>query len=192
MKAYLALIAIFLLSFGFSSAQSFFVSSIQFKGQSEGRHFKGRDFDINLEKGNFVISQHEEEAKVFLIGRNNSSILDLVFSPNRSAVAVAMCATDLKNRQRALVTVDAAGKKRIFEYEAYKMTERLGWIVELGAVSDDGMHILAKCALMLPENEDGRSDVRHEWTVLKMGDASIKVLDSITAIDKWPDYARSR
>jgi hypothetical protein len=88
------------------------------------------------------------------------------------------------------MTVNASGEQRAFEYEAYKMTKRLGWIVELGAVSNDGTCLLAKCALMLPENEAGVSYVRHEWTVLKISNDSIDIIDSVDAINKWHDYAR--
>lgn len=187
MKTYLIAI-ITLLFFDSSVAQSLFVSSIKFKGQSEETHFIGRDFDIKLEGLNFKISRHEKRNQPFVVERNNNSILDLVFSSSRKVVAVAMDATDQKNRQSAVVTVDATGKKRVFKYQAYKMTERLGWIVELGAVSDDGTLILAKCARMLPENKEGRSYVRHEWTVLEISNGSIKVIDSKNAISKWADY----
>lgn len=189
MKTYLTLIII-LLFFGFSSAQSLFVNAIEFKGESEQRRFKSLEFNIDFVEGIFIVSQHKEGSKDFLIKRSNDSIQDLVFSSNRSVIAVAMRATESKNRQRTIVTIDASGRQRTFEYEAYKMTERLGWIVELGAVSNDGGYILAKCALMLPENEAGVSYVRHEWTILKISDASIDIEDSVDIIDKWHDYAR--
>lgn len=188
MKIYLTLIAIFLLLIDCSSAQSLFVNAIGFKGQAEQNRFKGVDFDINYVDGMFTISQHKEGSKNYAIKRNDDSIQDLVFSSNRSAIAVAMRATDSNNQRRAIVTVNADGKHRVLNYESHKMTERLGWIVELGGVSNDGTHILAKCALMLPKNQDGVVYVRHEWTILKISDTSINIIASVDAIDKWHEY----
>jgi hypothetical protein len=182
---------IILLFLDFSLAQSLFVNAIEFKGQSQEQVFKGSDFNINFENSNFIVSQHDDDNTEFVIKRKNDSIQDIVFSTNRSAIAVAMRATDSRNRGRSIVTIDVHGKQTSFEYEAYKMTDRLGWIVELGAVSDDGNYILAKCALMLPENDAGVSFVRHEWTILEISDTAINVIDSINAINKWHDYART-
>jgi hypothetical protein len=191
MKNYLAKITMFLLLFDFSTAQSLFVNAIEFKGKSEKNYFKGLGFDIKFDEGKFLISQHRNVCGNFVIKRSDDSMQDLVFSANRSVIAVAMRATDSKSRRRVMVTISADGKQRSFEYEAYKMTERLGWVVELGAVSNDGDYVLAKCALMLPENEAGVSHVRHEWTVLKMSDTAINVINSVDAIDKWHDYAHT-
>jgi len=119
---------------------------------------------------------------------NKSGIRDVVFSSSHTTIAVAMRASDLMDPQRALVTVDATGKKRVFKYQSRKMTERLGWVIELGAVSDNGELLLAKCALMLPSDKDGVSYVRHEWVVLSISNGSIKIIDSTNAIDKWSDY----
>jgi hypothetical protein len=191
MKMRYVLITVLFLIFDHTMAESLFVNAIEFKGQAEQQRFIGRDFDIHFEEGKFKISQRKERGKEFVIKRSDDSIQDLVFSSDRSAIAVAMRATDSKNRRRMLVTINARGEETAFEYETYEMTERLGWVVELGAVSNDGDYILAKCALMLPANEAGVSQVQHKWTVLKISGKSVAIIDSVDAIDKWHSYAHA-
>ena len=190
MNIYFTLIILFVLSLNHSTAESLFVNAIRFKGNSEHHQFNGLDFSIKFQDGNFKISKHKEGSKEFLIQRKGDSIQDLVFSIDHSAIAAVMCATDPKNRRRVIISIDAHGKQRAFEYKAYNMTERLGWVVELGGVSDGGNYLLAKCALMLPEDEGGVRHVRHEWTILEIKTNSISVVNSANAIDEWHKYAR--
>jgi hypothetical protein len=192
MKSYFTAITIFLLSFYSSSAQSLFHGPIRLKGEIKKSHFSSRDFDIKLEGLKFKISRPEKGGKEFLVKFNKSSIRDIVFSSSKTAIAVAMDNSKWGGTQMALVTVDAAGKKRVFKYQSRKMTEGLGWIVELGAVSDNGKLILAKCARMLPIDENGSRFVRHDWVVLEVSNGSIKVVDSMNAIDKWANYVSAQ
>lgn len=189
MKKLLAVIVVVLSSWDHSVAQNLFLGPIIFKGQSENAHFSGQGFDIDVDEEKFTVSRFEKGSNEFTFNFNNSSIRDLVFSANRTAIAVAMSASEWKKAQMALITIDASGRKRVFEYQSHEMTERYGWIVELGAVSDNGELILAKCALLLPEN-NGRQFVRHEWVVLAISENSIKVLEAVNAIDEWADAAR--
>lgn len=175
-----------------SYSQSRFVHNIIFKGVTNESNFKGHDFDVSFKNGEFIISKRQDENSLFVIKRTEDSIHDLVFSSGDSAVALAMSATDRNSRNRALVTIDSEGKKRVFEYKAYEMTKELGWVVELGSVSNDGSKILAKCAYLLPEDEEGRSHVQHQWAVLQIVDDAISILDSSDAINKWHKYSLSK
>ena len=182
MKLYL--IIIFLLPTFIFANQSLFIGNINFKGQGEGTRFSGSNFKINFQDAEFKIESHEKKGQKFNIKSSNYSITDMVFSPNHNVVAATMSNSEWKKTQMSLVTVDAGGEQKLFEYQSHKMTKRYGWIVELGAVSDDGEFVLAKCALML-EPQNGVRFVRHEWVVLSICDGLIKVIDSEGAIDNW-------
>ena len=69
------------------------------------------------------------------------------------------------------------------------MTDEFGWIVDLGAVSDNGQLVLAKCAFMLPPREDGSQWVNHKWAILKLQGDAIKVIETESPIDKWAGVA---
>jgi hypothetical protein len=187
MKNYL-MVAAFVLFNNLLAAQELYVHSIEFKGQSAGNRFNGQGFDINCEDGKFRVSLHNEKGEKFLFGREDNSVEDLVFSADRSAIGVAMHATNPKDRQRSIITIDASGMQRSYEYKAYNMTERWGWVVELASVSNNGIYVLAKCARMLPENEAGISYVRHEWTIIKISNNSIDIINSDDSINKWHEY----
>jgi hypothetical protein len=137
----------------------------------------------------FRISRHERGSDEFMVKFNKSSIRDLVFSSSRAAIAVAMSASEWKEALMALVTVDASGKRRVFEYQSHQMTERFGWVVELGAVSDNGSLVLAKCAMLMPE-VNGMRPVNHRWTILSVVDGSIRVVESEDGIEKWTKLSR--
>lgn len=192
MKAFITTLFASLPLLGVLLAEPLYVSSINFKGRIEGQSFEGRDFNVELKDRKFKIRCQRGENGVFELDRNDNSILDLVFSPKCSAVAVALRATDSNSRRRSLVTIASDGEKRSFNYKAYEMSERLGWIVELGSVSDDGERVLAKCAWMLPENDAGISNVQHGWMILRIGEEEIEVFESESALDRWHKAVQSR
>ena len=184
MKSYLTSIVVILILPYSLMAQSHFLGPMRLKGERDGKLFTSQDFNIKLD-GHYKILRLDKGSKEFVVKFDNNSIYDVVFSSNRSAAAAVTTASEWKKHKRKLVTIDRSGKKRVFEYQSYEMTKRLGWIVELGAVSDDGKLVLAKCALMLPPNEKNMRHVRHEWTVIEINDGSIKILESMDAINKW-------
>lgn len=49
--------------------------------------------------------------------------------------------------------------------------------------------MLAKCGYMLPPRPDGYSQVNHKWVILSVGQGSIKIIESDSAIDKWSEIA---
>ncbi len=168
----------------FSDGQMLFRGPLIFKGTSDESRFNGNGFTINLDKKKYSIYRNENKDEKFEIDFDNNSIEDLAFSGNRSAVAVSLSSSEWGESRMAIVTVDKAGKKKVYDYRSQKMVDNYGWVVEIGAVSDNGEMILAKCAKMLPE-KDGVSLVRHEWVIVAIRNGSVKVVESVDAIDQW-------
>jgi len=190
MRTKITILTISLLFGQISAAQRLFVGPLRFKGHSDGERFIGRGFEIDRDGPNFEILLRPKigEPRSFSLEFNRNSIRDVVCSSRCSAVAVATDASEWRSSQMALVTVDVAGKKRAFYYKYRKLTDRFGWIVELGAVSDDGTLVLAKCARMQPADESGVAFVQHEWVVLRVSNGSLEIVPSEAAIDEWSKH----
>lgn len=172
----------------FLQAQDLFVSSMRFKGDSDGDVFQGRDFKVTLEKQGFMVVKQEIKDHKVLIAQNKNSLSDLIFSADMSAVAATLRARESADLRRELVLVNAQGETTRVTYDAYEMTDEYGWIVELGAVSNDGIFVLAKCARVDIVGKSGSTAVRHIWCVLRVEDGEMKIVNSIDSINKWNGY----
>lgn len=162
--------------------------SIVFRGTVDGLTFRSSSFDIVVGDDALAITAKKNKLK-FSIPIESQKLSDAVLSRNHQAAAVVLGGLPWPSRQQALVTVNAAGEKKVFEYKTYEMTKDLGWIVELGAVSDEGTLVLAKCAFMLPPREDGSEWVNHKWVILLVSDGALKVVETDAAIDKWSEIS---
>jgi len=170
--------------------QSMFGGPIELKGRIAEGKFHSHHLDIVSGNGKFVITCKKNATK-FAVPFTRQSLQDVAISLGRNAVAVALNGQEWRNPLRALVTVTDSGKVRVFEYKMEQLTKHYGWIVELGAVSNDGRLVLAKCATFRPM-EDGIRHVRHDWVILAFGDSSLKALEVEAAIDKWPSQSRHK
>jgi hypothetical protein len=160
------------------------------RGKVDEKTFQSSSFRIEANEGGFAIVSKQKKIK-FLLRTDAKVLEDAVFSGNQSAAAISLRKSDKWGDSEAvLATVSASGDTRIYNYNKQRMTETFGWLVELGAVSDDGKLILAKCAKYLPE-EDGMQAVNHSWAILAIDEGSLKVLDVLeleSALAKWVKY----
>jgi hypothetical protein len=157
--------------------------AIVFRGKINGAHFRGSGMDIEVGDAEVSI-RNEKNESIFKIPLRQQKLADAVLSHNRKAAAVVLKGTPWPNRRQALATSNSEGVRRMFHYKTYEMTQELGWIVELGAVSDDGSLVLAKCAFMLPAEGDVQR-VNHKWIVLRVGGESLEVVETESAIERW-------
>jgi hypothetical protein len=164
--------------------------SIVFRGKIDGTHFRGSGFDIEVGEAKVSIRNEKNEAE-FTIPLRDQKLADAVLSHNREAAAVVLKGTPWPSRRQALATSNSNGIQRMFNYKTYEMTKELGWIVELGAVSDDGSLVLAKCAFMMPAEGDVQR-VNHKWLVVRVGAESLEVVEAESAIDRWSEIVGSQ
>ncbi|HSP41601.1 MAG TPA: hypothetical protein VLO11_01915 [Luteolibacter sp.] len=157
--------------------------AIVFRGKIDGNHFSGTDFDVVVEDADISILTNKTQKK-FTISATNQKVADVVLSRDHLATAVAMNDIPWPGRNQTLTTVNAAGVQRTFKSRIQQMTKALGWIVELGAVSNDGSLVLAKCAFFLPKEGDMQR-VNHKWIVLQIGEQSLEVVEDSDALGKW-------
>lgn len=168
----------------------FFGGPIQFKGYIEDRKFVGETCDISAHADKFVISSKIAE-RMFTIPVREKSLLDVVFNIEHSATAVMLSGEPWKKPIEVLATVSNSGEVRMREFGPYQMTKKYGWPIELGAVSDDGKLVLAKCGHLLPE-KNGVRKVRHCWLILSVSEDVVKVVEAKAAIHRWTEYAEQR
>jgi hypothetical protein len=166
-----------------ASGRSWFSGSIIFKGRAEGESFIGENFSIRVKDPDFLVSRKDDENVLFRIKHNKNLLTDLVFSSAGTASAATLHAMDQQNRDWILMTVNSDGKERIFRYKAYKMTEKVGWVVELGAVSNSGKLILAKCAI--PSEEGDSMVIAHRWMILEIKNNKILIISAKEGIENW-------
>lgn len=164
---------------------------IWFRGGVDGAAFKGPEFDLVAGAKTFAIKVKKTGGE-FVFPRQKQKLSDAVLSRNQQAAAVLLRGLPAPSRRATIATIDAAGKSRIYDYKSYEMTKELGWIVELGAVSDDGKLVLAKCAFMLPAEADGSERVNHRWVILEVAEGSLKVVESQGAIERWSGVAAAK
>jgi hypothetical protein len=173
-----------------ANADLIFSGPIRMRGKVDGKTFQSELFKIEPIEGGFVIGSHQRK-RTFLFKTDAKVLHDAVLSINHSAVAIYLRnSNESGDSQAVLATINTSGDTRIYNYRMQRMTEHFGWLVELGAVSDDGKLILAKCAKYLPE-ENGIQAVNHRWAILAIADDSLKVLDVLeleSALTKWAKY----
>lgn len=170
-------------------AETVFDGPIFFKGDIVQQKFQGKEFQIDAEKGRFVVVCGQT-GKVFTIPTKAKLVRDAVISGRKSAVAVSFSYTSSnRDSRRCLVTVTGDGVVRPIDYAGNKITEDLGWIIELGAVSNDGLVVLAKFAKFLPKG-NGMNYVNHEWAFVSLEKGKIELIEEVSfesAITRWPD-----
>jgi hypothetical protein len=189
----LTTIAFYSISLCCTFADQVFDGPICMRGSADGNIFDGPSFGIEMVDGGFSIICNPKKAKFDL--RTDARVLqDAIVSCNQGAVAVSLRKTqEWGGSQAVIATISASGKVRIYEFRDQRMTEQFGWLVELGAVSDDGRFILAKCATFLPK-KNGRRWVNHRWTVLAIDDGSLKVVEILgleEALARWSEYTKA-
>ncbi len=164
--------------------------AIIFRGKVDGNHFSGTDFDVVVGDADVSILANRTQKK-FTISAAKQRVRDVVLSHDQLATAVALDGIPLPSGNQTLATVNSAGVQRTFKSKTQQMTKALGWIVELGAVSNDGALVLAKCAFFLPK-EGEMQRVNHKWVVLRIGEQSLEVVEDSDALDKWATISKSK
>lgn len=185
MKIFLAYLI--LATAGFA-AETRFGGNIIFRGQQEGQMLRCKNFNIAAKEKNFELTCKSTNL-TFEINPESRILQDAVVSKNGKSIAVSLkVSNDSRNLQECLATVTDEKLTRVAYYTDRMLVEDLGWIVELGAVSDDGSVILAKCAKFLPSSADGVSRVNHVWAFLKIQDSKIMLIQEVNIAEaiKWP------
>ena len=164
-----------------------FGGPILFKGVVGESSFEGKVFNVILDEHGFsVISRNPQKA--YVIPSDKETLYDAVISQKKSAVAVCLRQESDEDSNEFLITLTDDGVLRVAKYSDSEMTATLGWVIELGAVSDDGKLVLAKCAkYTAPRN--GINYVNHFWAFLSINEGKVKVVKEINfdGIDfKWP------
>lgn len=166
-------------------------SGLGLLGTIDGRTFSGPSFEIVAGDKALEITAKRGKAK-FSVPFDEQTLDDAVLSLNQKAVVVVMNARPWTKHRQTLATVTASGETRICEFDSRRMTYEFGWIVDLGAVSDDGGLVLAKCAFMLPARADGSKWVNHKWAILALKQDVIKVVETDSPIDRWAAVASGK
>lgn len=177
-----------------SAAEQAFSGPICQRGKFDMDNFKSSSFDIEKTDGKFV-TVCDQGKRNFPFETIYKILEDAVISKNHKAVALSLRKSDKWGDSRvSLATVDESGQSRVYEYKEQNLTKNLGWIVELGAVSDNGKLILAKCATFLPE-ENGVQVVNHHWAILSIDSGLLEVLEIgelESLISKWSEYTTTK
>jgi archaellum component FlaG (FlaF/FlaG flagellin family) len=159
---------------------------MRFRGSIDGNNFIGQDFSIMTEDEKIVITNSNGTHK-FSINIKNEVINDAVISPGGNSVAVLIVPKDKNKPTARLVVVNSLGNTNTYSYKTHHMTETLGWIEELGSVSNDGRYILIKSATLNPPNGNKRI-VNHQWLIIKFDNNLIEVVEKSNAFARWGKY----
>lgn len=170
-------------------AQVTYTGPIRFKGEINDGNFYGSTFEIEAKAEGFVVNSLLSKENVFFLKSDAQILKDAVISMNNTAVALALKVSGESGDSNAvLASICKSGEIRVYRYREQKMTDQVGWIIELGAVSDDAKMVLAKCAQYRPE-KNGIQAVNHNWTILAINQNSIEVVkifpDSESAFVEW-------
>lgn len=177
----------------FASAEERIDGAIIFKGKVSENRFRGALFDIDAKKEGFLLICRQSENK-FLLKTSALVLEDAVISKSGTSVALSLRYSNaFDDRRKSLAIIRNTGHVWVNDYVRQRLPSEFGWIVEFGAISDDGKLILAKCAKFLPREADGSRSVNHRWTLLTINEGSIEPLefpDLEPALLKWAEYAK--
>ncbi len=169
------------------SAEEFFGSPLGFKGATNGDSFESARFKVSHAEGKFTVTEKEKGGK-FTIEEKDEKLQDATLSDNGETIAVFLSRKDRDRPSYSLIVVDAAGKTSKLSYKPQEMSDTYGWLVGIGAVSNDGSAVLAECARMVRISEM-RSDVRHDWLIISIEGGNFRILESENAFTKWASYS---
>ncbi len=166
-----------------ATAQQVFDGNIAFRGIVDGNKFRSPSFDVEYVEDKFVFSSKAKNAK-FTIQQRDTFFSDAVVSDDGGTAAVILDRPDKKDPLQSIVVCKADGKTLRVDYRPQQLSSVYKWVVELGAVANDGQRILAKCAKMIDEG-NGVFNVNHDWVIISIDGNSFKVIDGKQALGKW-------
>ena len=184
----LKFLLLFCLSVSTLFSEMRFGGPLLFKGEFTKNSFEGSAFIITAKNEGFLFVCKEKESR-FLIPEKKGVLHDAVLSRDKSAIAFCIRYDEDDGGQSELLgTFTKDGVVLLIKYPYQEMTKKLGWIVELGAVSDEGTMVLAKCAKFLPPRE-GINFVNHTWSFLSVTDKRVRMVKELEISElefKWP------